>query len=198
MKYQRTQLFKSSFLEKFTVTHPCVPAVIFIPVILFFLLRLKISITSLTYILLGILTWTFMEYVLHRFVFHLPINTAWAKKARHYLHDTHHEIPKDPLRIVTPPIMSISIYSILFYFFSKTVPSDYFSSYMIGFTQSYLCFEYLHWAIHNNAINIKPVNYLRRHHAIHHYVQKTQRFGLTSPFWDIVFNTYKPKKTPLP
>ncbi len=194
MAHRRIRLFKSNFLEGFTVTHPCIPAVIFVPVIIFFLSQLAINASSLVYIFLGILSWTLMEYILHRFLFHLPINTAWAKKARYYLHDVHHDNPKDPLRIVTPPIMSISIYSGLLYLFSKLISSNYLSGYMIGFTLSYLCFEYLHWAVHNRGINTKLINYLRRNHAIHHYAQKTQRFGLSSPFWDFVFNTYKLRK----
>lgn len=193
MKNQRIRLFKSNFLEKFTVAHPCIPAIVFMPVTLFFLVHIQINVSSLGYIFLGIICWTLIEYSLHRFVFHLPIKKNWAKKASYYLHGVHHEAPNDPWRLVVPPIMSISIYSFLLYLFSKLIPSNYLPGYMIGFTVGYLCYDYLHWAIHNRKIKAKLITYLRRNHALHHYSQETQRFGVTSPIWDIVFGTYSPK-----
>jgi 4-hydroxysphinganine ceramide fatty acyl 2-hydroxylase len=55
----------------------------------------------------GLLMWTFMEYMLHRFLFHAE--DKWLPKgnfamATHFLfHGIHHAFPMDKLRLVFPP-----------------------------------------------------------------------------------------------
>ncbi|KTD12090.1 Fatty acid hydroxylase superfamily protein [Legionella gratiana] len=188
--YKRIRLFKSNFLERFSVVHPITPALLYIPVLFYCILHIKITIHSLILIFSGILLWTFIEYTMHRFIFHLPINTKWANKISYIIHGIHHKDPHDPLRLVAPPLMSLPIGLIFLYIYSKVFTSNNLFSFLFGFTLSYLCYDYLHWALHHSKSKNKLIYYLRRNHAIHHHRTPPRRFGVTSPLWDFIFNTY--------
>jgi sterol desaturase/sphingolipid hydroxylase (fatty acid hydroxylase superfamily) len=150
----------------------------------------NIELGSFLFICLGIFCWTFAEYAMHRFIFHLPINTDWAKKISYIIHGIHHRDPKDPLRLVAPPIMSGSIGIICILIFFQLFGTNHFFSFTFGFTLSYLCYDYLHWMLHHSKSKNKLIYYLRRNHAIHHHHNPPRRFGVTSPLWDFIFNTY--------
>ncbi len=188
--YKRIRIFQSSILESLSVVHPVVPAMIYIPLALYFSSQLHRGLMTVIIILLGFLCWTFLEYTMHRFVFHLPINTPWAKRISYIIHGIHHRDPKDPLRLVAPPILSISIGIVFYLCFSKIIPAAYFSEFALGFTLGYLSYDYLHWVLHHSRSKNKIIYYLRRNHALHHHSKKPQRFGVSSPLWDFIFNTY--------
>ena len=188
--YERIRLFKSDILERFSVVHPCVPALLGIPILFYFYIHcMRVNFLSLVFIFIGILVWTLVEYVLHRFIFHLPINTHWAKKISFIIHGIHHRDPNDPLRLVAPPVMSISLSSVFLYLFYTMFSLDSFFSVSFGFILGYLCYDYLHWTLHHSKSKHRYLYYLRRNHALHHYSNSRKRFGVTSPLWDFIFNT---------
>lgn len=189
-KYNRIRLFKSDFLERFTVVHPSIPIIIYSPVLLYCLSQMRLTTMSFFTVFLGVFCWSFTEYMLHRFIFHLPINTVWAEKLRYLIHEIHHKDPRDPLRLVAPPIMSLSIGLILLALFSNLLSPDTLYSFVFGFTLSYLCYDYLHWTIHHSKMRNKLIYRIRRNHALHHHSNPPRRFGVTTPFWDHIFNTY--------
>ena len=55
---------------------------------------------------LGLLIWSLVEYVLHRWLFHFVSRSAWGKRQMFFLHGYHHEFPSDGLRLVAPIFMS--------------------------------------------------------------------------------------------
>ncbi|MDR3502738.1 MAG: sterol desaturase family protein [Legionella sp.] len=188
--YERVRLFKSDFLEWFSVVHPCVPAMLGIPILFYFYTHFnQVNFLSLIFIFFGILIWTLVEYLLHRFIFHLPINTKWAKKIKHTIHGIHHKDPHDPLRLVAPPVMSITLGSFFLYLFYQWFPGAIFFNVSFGFITGYLFYDYLHWLLHHSKSKHKYMYYLRRNHALHHYSNNRQRFGVTSPLWDFIFHT---------
>ncbi|MCE0723334.1 MULTISPECIES: sterol desaturase family protein [Legionella] len=192
--YKRIRLFKSDFLERFSVVHPIIPAIIYIPILFYCSFHMQVSLQSLILIFSGIFLWTFVEYTMHRFFFHLPINTKWAKKISYTIHGIHHKDPHDPLRLVAPPLMSIPIGLLFLYIFSRFFTLNNFFSFTFGFTLSYLGYDYLHWTLHHSKSKNRIIYYLRRNHAIHHHHIPPKRFGVTSPLWDFIFNTYNPNK----
>lgn len=66
--------------------------------------------------LIGVFSFTLLEYVLHRFVFHsekwLP-NNRIIRYLHYTLHGIHHTLPNDPDRLVYPPILFTFTYLIL-------------------------------------------------------------------------------------
>ena len=71
----RIRLFRNPVLDRLTHVHPATPALIWVPVLSFFLWR-ALSVHGLSHATLaslvfaGFVTWTLSEYLLHRFVFH--------------------------------------------------------------------------------------------------------------------------------
>ena len=72
-KNETIRLFKNPFLEYFSHIHPATPLFVFIPVILasaYFGSQEISLMSSIIFFVVGILLWTLMEYVIHRWAFH--------------------------------------------------------------------------------------------------------------------------------
>ncbi|PYJ90519.1 MAG: fatty acid hydroxylase, partial [Verrucomicrobia bacterium] len=81
-KNESVRMFESHFLEFFSHVHPATPLVIYLPVIAFMLdlawrqRGLALALV-LGFFVLGILIWTFVEYTMHRWVFHYQPTSRW-------------------------------------------------------------------------------------------------------------------------
>ena len=62
----------------------------------------------------GVIFWTFFEYVMHRFVFHLVSENPRAKRIAYVMHGNHHEFPRDRQRLFMPAVPSLIISSVVF------------------------------------------------------------------------------------
>ena len=58
-----------------------------------------------------------------------------------------------------------------------------------GFTVGYLTYDLTHYATHHFPMRSGIGRYLKRYHMMHHYKTPDQRFGVSSPLWDIVYGT---------
>ena len=94
-------MFDTAFLEFFSKTPWYMIPIVYGPIMLYYL-NLGIHQFDITTIILGyivgILAWTFTEYILHRFVFHLDESLPDSRFAFlfHYLmHGIHHAFPMD-------------------------------------------------------------------------------------------------------
>ena len=68
-------------------------------------------------LLCGVAIWSFVEYMLHRFVFHLDEllpRSGWLLTGHFLLHGVHHRVPMDRFRLVMPPAMTLIISTVLF------------------------------------------------------------------------------------
>ena len=59
-----------------------------------------------------------------------------------------------------------------------------------GLTGMYALYEIIHRRTHTHAPRGRYGRFLRRHHFYHHFHDPRANFGVTSPFWDLVFGTY--------
>ena len=108
------QLFNNPVLEKLSRTHIATPLTIFF---LFSsaLLYWSITHTSLSALrttvmfLFGVISFTWVEYNVHRFVFHMGTYSLLRKKIQYVIHGVHHEFPKDKDRLAMPPVISVTI-----------------------------------------------------------------------------------------
>jgi len=116
-------LFENKLMEKLTRTHIAVPLVMFSIIstsLLVFGFR-QGYISALTAPLLffaGILVFTLIEYIMHRFLFHLPPKTEKAEKFAYAIHGVHHDYPKDKDRLAMPIPLSLLL-STGFFFLSQ-------------------------------------------------------------------------------
>ncbi len=131
----------------------------------------------------GFVTWTLMEYVLHRSVLHRK--TYFAP-----MHGQHHASPL--AYIGTPAWVSVSVLSGVFLlpvwrWFGFDVADGLTVGVMIG----YWWYGIVHHVVHHHANTASPsyFNDLRAWHMRHHYSPKSGNFGVTTPLWDYVFGT---------
>ncbi|CAJ2511249.1 Uu.00g068740.m01.CDS01 [Anthostomella pinea] len=143
--------------------------------------------------LLGIGVWSLVEYVLHRFLFHLdyylPDNRA-AITLHFLLHGVHHYLPMDRYRLVMPPTLFVVLATpfwklahTLFYWNWHLATAIY-----CGGIFGYVCYDLTHYFLHHQNL---PLWYkdLKKYHLAHHFLDYELGFGVTSRFWDQVFGT---------
>ncbi|XP_065369701.1 uncharacterized protein Fa2h [Calliphora vicina] len=150
---------------------------------------LKLTLLSL-YFLTGILFWTFLEYTLHRYVFHMEVkpNThPWLCTLHFMIHGLHHKVPFDPMRLVFPPLPGVIIASILYSPISLCLPRP--RVILAGALFGYLCYDMIHYYLHYGNPSVKHLYHMKRYHYQHHFAHQDMGYGISSPLWDFVFNT---------
>ena len=188
------RMFDNPVLEWGSRVHPIVPPLIYIPVISF-LLSVAVNARDLNgfailgVFVLGILFWSFFEYTLHRFIFHLRPDNEWGRKMHFIIHGVHHDFPHDPMRLVMPPAVSVPLAILMYFVFRGVLGPDWSLPAFAGFLLGYLIYDMGHYHIHHHRSNNKLSLALRRYHYRHHFQQSDRGFGVTSPVWDRVFRT---------
>lgn len=196
------RLFKSDFLEFFSHISPVAVLVIWLPVALFFLIRAIVQAPAggfAAYIplgfLLGLFLWTISEYLLHRFLFHMPVKGEKAQRIVFLFHGVHHAQPQMKTRLVMPPAVSIPLaaifYGLFFVIFALLFQAaNWVGPVFSGFIIGYLIYDITHYATHHFPMRSGYLKFIKRYHMQHHYKTPDKRFGVSSPIWDKVFNTY--------
>jgi len=192
----QARLFKSDYMEMMTKTHPLVIYSMYLPVIIFMLYYgasykgLSVGREVLLFIS-GALFWSLFEYLMHRYLFHMIVESPRAKKFVYTMHGVHHEFPRDQERLFTPPVPSVIVAGLIFslmYLLMGWNALAFFPGFLFG----YLMYGSMHFAIHAFA----PPRFLKalwRNHHLHHYKEPDKGFGVSSVLWDVVFRTI-PKK----
>jgi hypothetical protein len=57
--------------------------------------------------LLGMLIWTLIEYIIHRWIFHMETSTGGWNWFHFFAHGIHHLCPTDASRLTFPPVFSV-------------------------------------------------------------------------------------------
>ena len=189
------KLFENPILEKLSRTHIAVPLIIF-ALYSSGLLYWSVTHTALSALIsvllftLGLLSFTWVEYNVHRYLFHMAIYTKTREKLQYTLHGVHHEFPKDKDRLAMPPLLSITIATILLLVF-RVVMGDYVFAFLPGFLVGYASYLGVHYMVHAYQ---PPKNFLKMlwiNHGIHHYKNGEVVFGVSSPLWDYIYGTMK-------
>ena len=187
------RLFNNPLLERLTRTHIAIPITLFL-VYAAGLLYWSVTTTDIpvaTTVALfftGLLVFSLVEYLTHRYVFHMETNTERKKKMQYTMHGVHHDYPKDKDRLAMPPLASLTIATLLLIIFELFM-HDYVFSFLPGFLTGYASYLFVHYIVHafqppKNVFKVLWVN-----HGIHHYKHQDKAFGVSSPLWDIVFRT---------
>jgi sterol desaturase/sphingolipid hydroxylase (fatty acid hydroxylase superfamily) len=195
------RLFKSDLLEFFTHIHPAVIVIIWLPVVIYFMwaaIAHRVVGAFPLYIpagfVLGLFAWTFTEYMLHRFVFHFRARAPWQERIVFLFHGIHHVQPQCKTRLVMPPVVSVPLSFVfygLFYLILGVLlqAPHWIAPTFAGFIAGYLIYDLTHYATHHFPMRWGFLKFLRRYHMLHHFKTPEQRFGVSSPLWDIVFHT---------
>jgi len=186
------RVFGDSFLERLTFAHPRSIFPVYLPggiALLWLGARWGLSIAaSVALYGAGLGLWSLLEYVIHRFSFHLTPRTRLQVAFGYLVHGVHHAFPDDARRWVMPLVVTIPAGAVIFgslWLILGRLAMPVFAGVMHG----YLTYDTLHYAIHRGLMPTRIGAYLRRHHLQHHYAVPERNFGVSSPLWDFVFRT---------
>src|SRR6266480_5802377 len=192
-KDETVRMFDSDFMEFFSRVHPAIPLILYLPLV-GFMLYVALwrqgfpAFIVVGFFLLGMLLWTLLEYLIHRYIFHYEPKTRVGKRLHYIIHGVHHDYPNDGKRLVMPPVISIPLavvfYALFVLLFGKAAPAVW-----AGLAAGYVCYDSIHYAIHHFPMKAGILNRLKQHHLRHHYHDDQAGYGVSSPFWDYVFRT---------
>lgn len=187
------QLFKNPVLERLSRTHIAIPLSLYsvISAGLLYYGATEVGLHPGMMVLmfvLGFLFLTLLEYVAHRYVFHMAPTNKVKEKIQYTVHGVHHEFPKDKDRLAMPPILAL-IYVAIFFFLFQFLLGEHVYAFVPGLLMGYATYLFVHYAVHAFQ---PPKNFLKIlwvHHSIHHYKDPERAYGVSSPLWDFVFGT---------
>ena len=205
--HHSARLFESDFLESLSKTTWWVIPLIWIPIAIgLFIIGHTVYSTrhlllNLGLVFAGIALWSFIEYVTHRFLFHidatriLPDNKIFLV-AHFFLHGIHHFMPMDPYRLVMPPIMTLILGSLIWGILAVLLPIFSIRVFICaGLLLGYVWYDLTHYHLHHYNEDyilskiLGPQESLRKKHNGHHYRAPDKGFGVSSSIWDHVFGT---------
>jgi dihydroceramide fatty acyl 2-hydroxylase len=198
------RLFHNPILEAFSHTPWWLVPVVWVPISLtlagFALFGLGLGLRGfLVSAFVGLVLWTMLEYLLHRFLFHYRPRTGWGRRVHFLAHGIHHLDPWDPTRLVFPPIAALAIavpvFGVLYLGSIALVPAAKLATAlaaMFGLLVGYLFYDMTHYYTHHVRPRSRWGKFLKAYHLAHHHKYPRRMFGVSQPFWDLVFRTGRP------
>lgn len=130
---------------------------------------------------LGLLLYSFIEYVFHRWLFHTRLPLFGRG------HRLHHEHPEayDSLPFFLPALISLGLAGLC-----VLIMPTAFALVMIGtVTVGYILYGLSHFAIHHLRFRQPLLRRWAASHHIHHH-HPGRNFGVTTPLWDFLLGTH--------
>lgn len=126
------------------------------------------------YIFLATFSWTFLEYVFHRFLQHFFMRKAHWK---HYKYPTKEKFTRLPCLL--PKLYELIIIRYLLCYRLLEFTPDQTNMFMVGIFISFFCFETAHSMSHKRLDNTSYFYNIKDYHHYHHSYPTTN-FGFTS------------------
>ncbi len=150
-------------------------------------------------LLFGVLVWTLVEYLFHRFVLHgvFPDAPDRLRHLRHLLfdrlHSAHHERPWDGRHI--NGFLDTLPLALLLAGTSLLTPPATGRVLVAAVLVSYVIEEWVHYSVHFHSFHGFYFDYIRRHHLYHHSPRgRALAFGLSNGIWDVALDTRIPRR----
>jgi len=141
---------------------------------------------NIIYFFLGIVSWTLVEYLLHRFLGH-------EHKGRNFFkaeHIEHHAKANYFAPAWKKAIFALLVISVMILVLSLIGSFVSAVAFVAGFTGMYVLYERTHFRYHSKVPLASPFIELRKHHFYHHFHNPSKNHGVTTRFWDRVFGTF--------
>lgn len=132
-------------------------------------------------ILFGLFLFSIIEYSVHRWLFHGTVQIIAQG------HRSHHENPLgyDSVPFFLPALILLTFTGILVLLLSAKIICLLTGTIAL----CYVIYGLSHFVIHHHRFNFILARNWAANHMIHHHHPDTN-FGVTTPFWDIVFKTH--------
>ncbi|MBK8173004.1 MAG: sterol desaturase family protein [Sandaracinaceae bacterium] len=135
----------------------------------------------------GALTWSLLEYLIHRWLGH----GSRARRNPFGVEHVRHHIEGNYFAPAWKKLTAVALVAVLVGIPATLLAGRIGAAYAIGLLGFYVVYETLHRLEHVWE-GISPYGrWARRHHFTHHFSDARVNFGVTSPLWDFVFRTYQ-------
>jgi sterol desaturase/sphingolipid hydroxylase (fatty acid hydroxylase superfamily) len=139
------------------------------------------GLSALGLVLSGLMAWTLVEYCVHRFVLHgLRPWRTW--------HAQHHSHPLD--HVFAPTLLISALFAALVFAPALWLGGLWIAcAFTAGVMGGYLIYSLTHLAIHHRSPRGAWLRQRQRWHAEHHRQgDQPGRYGVTTGFWDRLFD----------
>ena len=138
----------------------------------------------------GVVAFSFIEYAIHRWLFHAATGAVGA------MHQAHHDSPHGHTAL--PCITSAVVATVAWWILSAATGSAIACVFLCGLMSGYFYYAALHHLEHRVRQTALPFRWLQRRwamHSVHHRLAHTN-YGVTTSCWDHVFGTHYRSRSP--
>jgi sterol desaturase/sphingolipid hydroxylase (fatty acid hydroxylase superfamily) len=192
-------MFENKFIDLFSRTHFLTVPILYVPATAI-LVAYSIVVKDVHWLATiglvagGFAWWTFVEYWLHRTLFHWTPKAKWGERFHFFLHGVNHSWPDDRYRLVMPPTVSLTLFWV-FLAMNWLLFDRYGFAFHAGMTVGYMTYDLTHYYTHHGRAKAGRMRRLRQHHMHHHFRKgHTGKFGVSTTVWDRVFGTFEMKR----
>jgi sterol desaturase/sphingolipid hydroxylase (fatty acid hydroxylase superfamily) len=131
----------------------------------------------------GLVYWTLIEYVVHRFVLHrIPPFRA--------MHEMHHNNPR--AFIGTPTIVTMALFALLVFLPALLAANIWVAGALtLGVLLGYITYSVVHHAAHHWRSSSAWLKRRKKLHGLHYQSGQTRNYGVTTSVWDHVFRSIR-------
>lgn len=196
IRHQRGRMFESEFFEFFSKVHPAAPFVLWIPVGLgIAAYGLSTGVTEpsrfVLWCPLGFVSWQFMEYFIHKKIFHWQGIGPISRRFHDIAHGFHHKYPDDADRLVMPLAVSITLGLVTGGLAYLVHRPEMMLPWWCGLLAGYLFYDFMHWSTHFRRPLTSWGKKMRAHHMAHHFADIDTNFGISHRYIDRMMGTLK-------
>ncbi|MFD3450522.1 sterol desaturase family protein [Microbacteriaceae bacterium 4G12] len=156
-----------------------------------------LHLTSIWYLIafvIGMASYTLIEYITHRFLFHIKTpKNAFLLNLVKRLHYDHHSHP-DNLHLLFLPLWytlpNMAIAGAAAYFISSSFVIT--NAFIAGVMIFLLFYEWKHYIAHRPVTPVSPWGrWMKKVHLWHHFKNENYWYGVTNPVYDWALGTFK-------
>ena len=152
------------------------------------------AIVATAAVVYGILLYSLIEYLMHRFLYHWEPQNRWVRRltadvGRHHMN--HHREPAKYGGAINGnqvPVVMLASAIAAFFLSLDVVPGFALIATLAG-AMNYVAQELVHFGTHQLPMDNRLLAIVKRHHMLHHYRDENSNFGLFWTFWDRIFCT---------
>ena len=138
---------------------------------------------------IGFIAFGLLEYFIHRFAFHLRIKKEPYRKWVYDIHGVHHKYPSDQRFYKTSIYLKIALV-LAINIIGYSTGGGHGLIFSSGFGSGYAFYLFVHYIVHHYNAPKNSFKFFWVYHEIHHHINPKNAYGVSNPFWDMVFQTY--------